>query len=179
MNKKGYFFILDAFLAATIIAFTLVAILGSDVTVSQRTSDFTQADAISKFLLDTKLEDIDNQMVKDLIANGYGNPRSTVMEQIDTFYYISSKQTDAAKKTYYQDLSRNLLKNVSEPIVSQKYGYVYIIHDVTANYTVYERSLSTFNSTNFRVVTKRIAYVRINQTAVFAPHIVEFSLWIK
>src|SRR3989339_225927 len=177
MNKKGYFFILDAFLAATIIAFTLVAILSSDVAVSPRTSDYSQADAISKFLLDTKLEDIDNQMVKNLIANGYGNPRNTVMEQIDTFYYIASKQTVVANKTYYQDLSRNLLKNVSEPIVSSKYGYNYVIHDVTLNYSVYNRSLETINLTDFRVVTKRIAYVRINQTAVFAPHIVEFTLW--
>ncbi len=183
LTKKGYFFILDAFIAATIIAVSLVAILNSDVAVEQRTKDYAQADAIVQFLLDTKIEDIDNQYVKDLIANGnITNPRNTVMEQIDAFYYkanytCSMLDFTCAGKNY--NMSMNLLRNISEPIISQKYGYSYVIMDGVRNYTVYNRSLDTKNASDFRVVTKRISYVRLNHTALFRPHIVEFSLWTK
>lgn len=182
LTKKGYFFILDAFIAATIIAVSLVAIMNSDVAVEQRTKDYTQSDAIVQFLLDTKMEDLDNQYVKDLIANGnITNPRNTVMEQIDAFYYKANYTCGSSMgcAIINYNLSTNLIRNISEPIISQKYGYSYVIMDGVRNYTVYNRSLGTKNASDFRVVTKRISYVRVNQTALFRPHIVEFSLWTK
>lgn len=181
MNRKGYFFILDAFIAATIIAVSLVAIMQSDVAVEQRARDYGQADEITQFLLSTKLEDLDNQYVKKLIAEGnITNPRNTVMEQIDFFYYKARyvcSTPDCSMSNY--DLSRDLLKNISEPLISQKYGYNYVIIDTSINYSVYNRSLETRNASDFRVFNKRISYVRYNQTRTFLPHIVEFSLWIK
>ncbi len=181
MNRKGYFFILDAFIAATIIAVSLVAIMNSDVAVEQRTRDYGQVDEITQFFLDTRLEDLDNQYVKTLIANGnITNPRNTIMEQIDLFYYKAKYvcTTPGCSMINY-NLSRDLLKNVSEPVISQKYGFNYVIMDTTINYSVYNRSLETRNASDFRVVNKRISYVRYNQTRTFLPHIVEFSLWIK
>ena len=111
-HKKGYFFILDAFVAGTIIAFTLVAIMNSDVAVSKRATEYTQADAIVQFLLDTKIEDLDNQYVKSLMANGtITNARNSVMEQIDLFYY-TSQVSSGPDKLLYRNLSLNLLKNI-------------------------------------------------------------------
>lgn len=181
MNRKGYFFILDAFIAATIIAVSLVAIMNSDVAVEQRTKDYGQVAEITQFFLDTRLEDLDNQYVKTLIANGnITNPRNTIMEQIDLFYYKAKYicTTHECSMINY-NLSRDLLKNVSEPVISQKYGFDYVIMDNTINYSVYNRFLETRNASDFRVVNKRISYVRYNQTRIFLPHIVEFSLWIK
>lgn len=183
MNKRGYFFILDAFIAATIIVVSLVAIMNSDVAVEQRSKDYTQADAIVQFLLDTKIEDLDNSYVKSLIANGnITNTRNTLMEQIDLFYYkanYSCLSSDAACQAKNYNLSTTLIRNISETIISQKYGYSYVIMDGVRNYTVYNRSPETRNNSDFRVVTKRISYAKLNQTALFRPHIVEFSIWVK
>lgn len=181
MNRKGYFFILDAFIAATIIAVSLVAIMQSDVAIDQRTKDYGQVDEIAQFLLNTRLEDLDNQYVKTLIANGnITNPRNTVIEQIDLFYYKAKYvcSTSSCSMINY-NLSRDLLKNISEPLISQKYGYNYVIIDTSVNHSVYSRSLETKNASDFIVVNRRISYVRYNQTRTFLPHIVEFSLWIK
>jgi hypothetical protein len=181
MNKKGYFFILDAFIASTIIAVSLVSIMNSDVAVGQRTNEYAQADAMTQFLLDTKLADLDNQYVKSLIADGtITNPRNTIMAQIDTFYYTAYYIcNNASCRSININFSKTLLQNISEPIISQKYGYDYSIMDDSRNYSIYNRSGDTWSSSRFRVVTKRVSYAAINSTSVFKPHIVEFSLWIK
>ncbi|HGJ65162.1 TPA: hypothetical protein ENS27_07200 [bacterium] len=186
MKKKGYFFILDAFIAATIITVSLVTIMNSDVAVEQRTKEYSQVEGITLFLMDTKLEDLNNQYVKSLIANGnITDPRNSVMEQIDWFYYKAKyvcKTLDCSQINY--NLSRDLLKNISEPVISQKYGFNYLIIDTSVNsiiynYSVYNRSLETRSASSFIVINKRISYVKYNQTAVFFPHIVEFSIWTK
>ncbi|GIU69497.1 MAG: hypothetical protein KatS3mg002_0733 [Candidatus Woesearchaeota archaeon] len=180
MLKKGYFFILDAFIAATVIAVSLAVILNSDVTISQRSKDF-QIDEVTSFLLSNKLEDIDNAYVKELISNRtITNPRNTLMEQIDLFYYTAKyvcTSNPCSEKNY--NLSRDLLKNVTENLISQKYGYDYVIIDGSQKYTVYNRSSDTKSKSNFRVITKRISYVKYNTTHTFLPHIVEFSVWLK
>lgn len=181
MNRRGYFFILDAFIAATIIAISLVAIMNSDVAVEQRTKEYSQIDEITQFLMDTKLEDLDNQYVKTLIADGnITDPRNSIMEQVDLFYYKAKYVCSTLPcSTLNYNLSRNLLKNVSEPVISQKYGFNYVIMDTTINYSVHNRSLDTRDASNFRIVNKRISYVRYNQTKTFLPHIVEFSIWAR
>lgn len=180
MNRKGYFFILDAFIAATIIVISLVSILNSDVAVEHRSKDFSQADSITEFLLDTKMEDLDNEYVKALIADGnITNPRNTLIKQIDVFYYEYTLCPDKNCENKYSDIMKNLFMNISESLVSQKYGYSYTIKTDLTNYIVYNRSLDTLSSSNFRVFTKRVSYAQINQTTIFMPHIVEFGLWTK
>jgi hypothetical protein len=156
--------------------------MNSDVAIGQRTSEYTQADVIMQFLLDTKLDDLDNEYVKTLIASGdIVNPRNTIMAQIDLFYYNANYAcgTNVTCQSMNTDFSKNILMNISEPILSQKYGYNYVIMDGITNYSVYNRSWETRDSSTFRVVTKRISYVKFNQTVAFKPHIVEFSLWTK
>lgn len=180
MQKRGYFFILDAFIAATVIAISLVVIMNSDVTFSQRSKEF-QIDEITSFLLNTKLEDIDNPYVRELIATGkIMNPRNNLMEQVDLFYYTAKYvcvSNQCSENNY--NLSRDLLKNITEPLISQKYGYNYVILDGSQNYSVYNRSLNTKAKSNFVVVTKKISYVKYNSTHTFLPHVVEFSVWIR
>ncbi|MGV8150188.1 MAG: hypothetical protein ACP5NV_00495 [Candidatus Woesearchaeota archaeon] len=179
--RKGYFFILDAFIAATILVVSLVFIFNSDVAISQRSRDYSQAETVANFLLDTKLEDLDNQYVENLIINGtISNPRNTIVQQLDIFYYNANYLCiDDECRDKYTILSENLFKNITSPIVSNKYGYSYTIRESSNNLTVYADSIASYNSSNFRLVTKRISYSLINETTIFAPHIVELALWQK
>lgn len=178
-SKKAYFFILDAFIAATIIFVSLAIILNSDVAVEQVAKDYTQPNEITNFLLDTKLEDIDNPYVKKLISDGnISNPRNTIVQQVDLFYYTAEYICSNPQcKSLNYNLSTNLLMNISEPLIPQKYGFEYVIIDNNKNYTVYSRNILSKNKSDFKIVTKRISYVKYNLTEIFMPHVVQFSVW--
>ena len=182
MYKKGYFFILDAFIAATIIFVSLAFVLNSDVSVSQRSRDYLQAETVTAFLLNTQIEDLDNSYVENLINDGtIKNPRNNIVQQLDFFYYNAYYLCGANSSCtqVYINYSKNLFVNVTSPIIAGKYDYRYVIYDSARNFTVYNSSIGSYNSSNFRLITKKISYTLINETVFFRPHIVEFALWQK
>lgn len=188
MNNKGYFFILDAFIASVIIIVSLVAILNSDVAVSPRSKDFSQAESVSNFILNTKMEDLNDPWVNDWISDNhiFIKPRKTILQQIDFFYYNIQYVCESGAggdicRGVHDNLAKTLLGNVTEKLISEKYGYRYRIIEIDPpnTFTILNRSEETMANSSFRIFTKKISYSYINQTAFFKPHIVEFAIWIK
>lgn len=179
MNRKGYFFILDAFLAATILAVSLVAIMNSGTSISSRTREFTQSDNIANLLAQTRIQDINNENVKDMIKSGaIADPKVTVMQQVDIFYYQAEHicGTAACKKTSLNNAAA-LISNITEPMIPAKYGYSYSIIEGPTAYMMFNRSVDRKESSDTRMVTRRMAFTRINQTTIFRPHVIEVAVW--
>ena len=56
-NKKGYFFVIDAFIGSTIIFVSLMMILNSNIKGSQLQFDYSMAEDYSTFIMNTKIQD--------------------------------------------------------------------------------------------------------------------------
>ena len=182
LGKRGYFFILDAFIADTIIFVSLAAMLSSNV-VEQRSRDYSQAESYASFITDTRIDDLNNQYVQNLTAQGIiKNTKNSIIEQIDQFYYDAYYACNQANTTCINQslgYSLQMIKNISEPLITERYGFNYIIRDIQRNISLYSRDLSSLNGSDYVLVAKRISFLYINQTTMLRPHVVEISIWTR
>jgi hypothetical protein len=65
-RKKGYYFIIDAFIGSTIIFISLLIILNEGIRPTKIQYNYEMAEEYSSFILNTKLEDVNNPYVNML-----------------------------------------------------------------------------------------------------------------
>ena len=108
MNKKAYFFSLDALLALIIILGVVLIIKPSTTHVSQEMN--LQEDFLST-LSSLKIGEIDNGYVRSLIADGsIKNLNQSVLEQIGEFYANSDERAELLTQEVLNNL--NLDENI-------------------------------------------------------------------
>jgi hypothetical protein len=183
-NRKGYFFLIDAFIGSAIIFVSLAVILSSDVKVTPLHYDYSTAEGYASFIIDTKIEDLNNAYVNGLVSSGViTNTKNTIMDQITQFYYNayyvcppSNMTCQTANLTY----ASTMVQNISILLLTEKYGFEYIIRDykLGQNYTVYVKNPDTRNTSQFVVVSKKITFLQTNTSEMFGPEIVDIIVWI-
>ena len=87
-KKRGaYFFVIDAFLAASILSFTLVLLFTLFITEPETEQSFVYAHDYLNFLTTTELRDFRHSNITYLIDEGdITNTRLTMAEQVLVFY---------------------------------------------------------------------------------------------
>ena len=173
MKKKGYFFILDAILALTILFIGILLITSSFV----KKQDTAQVDFLSVDLLDflsaKKIKDFNDPYAGiggDLWRQGLiTDEENTLLQQIGQFY-----------STGRYDIVEKFISNASAAIVPAQFNFEFWI-DGTMMYPQYPDDAHYLSRDNSQVLLKSqdITFGIINKTAtkVFGPYNVEFFLW--
>ncbi|MGV8171400.1 MAG: hypothetical protein ACP5OA_01775 [Candidatus Woesearchaeota archaeon] len=167
-NKKGYYFIIDAFIGSTIIFLSLMVILNEGNRPSAVQYNYEMAEEYSTFILSTKLQDLSNPYVDNLTAQGKINDTSlTIMEQVDLFYY-NNNLTDA----------RDMIKNLTDPLISEKYGFSYSIINGSTYTNIYNRSSVSLENAKMVIASRKITFLHINSSTMFGPAMTEIKIWV-
>lgn len=169
LNRKGYYFIIDALIGSTIIFLSLMIILGGNTKSSRIQYNYEMAEEYSSFLMNTPLENLSNPYVDYLVYNisMINNTRLTIMEQVDLFYYQNN--------TIY---ASRLIENLTEYLVPKKYGFSYTIINDTQNFLVYNRSDVDINQAKVIIVSRKITFLQINSSTMFGPALAEIKIWV-
>jgi hypothetical protein len=168
LRKKGYYFIIDAIIGSTIIFLSLMIIISDNSKPARIQYNYEMAEEFSTFVLNTKLEDVSNPYITQLItAREINNTKLTIMEQINLFYYQG--------KIGY---AGNITHNLTESLVPEKYGFSYSIKNDTTTTKIYSRRDSELNTANVIIASKKVTFLQINSTTMFGPAMVEIKIWI-
>jgi hypothetical protein len=166
--KKGYFFIIDALIGSTIIFLSLMIILGSATRPTKIQYNYEMTEEYTSFIMNTKIQDLNNPYVNGLIKSNIINDTTlTIMEQIDLFYY----NHDIAH-------AHDLVQNLTEPLIGEKYGFSYRIIDGNLNTNIYNRTSPDISNANIIIASQKITFLQINSTTMFGPAMVEIKTWI-
>lgn len=183
-GRRGYFFILDAFLAMSVL------VLGMLIVYSFRSYSPSQVQPI--LLADDVMESLSSNKVGDLAGNISGagiyvqdliNKRiittkeNTLLEQIGEFYYLGN-----------ESLCRSFAANITNQLVPRQYGFMLYIHD---DPTDLDNSLDSadFNITvnpglvqpaksSILVTSKRVVAGIVNETVMWGPFVMEARVWL-
>ncbi len=161
MQKRGYFFTLDAFVAMGIIVVGLVIVLAAysyrPVTVqgSVISSDLTLS------LSNTKVSDVNNDYVRNLINNGtITNSDNSLLQQTGEFYVNNQ-----------MSMGSYFLQNVTSNLVPRQYG---------VNITINEQEMFSrgrlLNSSRF-VISSRSIVFGIYNGSMWGPLPAEVRVW--
>jgi len=182
-NRKGYFFLVDAFIGSAIILVSLAIILGSNVKVTPLYNDYSASEEYASFIVNTQIEDLNNPYVNNLVSTGViTNTKNTIIDQVAQFYYNAYYICPAIGtcRTDNMTFATQMVRNITDPLFTEKYGFEYVIRDYkkNMNLSIYNRSLNTRGSANLVVVSKKITFLQINSTEMFGPEIVDIIVWV-
>ena len=167
-NKKGYYFIIDAFIGSTIIFLSLLIILNGGIKPSKIQYNYEMAEEYSTFILDTKIQDLNNEYVNSLITSHVINDTTlTIMEQVDLFYYNND--------TSHANL---MIQNLTEPLIPQKYSFSYNMIDGAKRTNIYNRTNINMTDAKLVVASKKITFLQISSSTLFGPVMTEIKIWI-
>ncbi|HYD03579.1 MAG TPA: hypothetical protein VEC16_04725 [Alphaproteobacteria bacterium] len=167
-GKRGYYFIIDALVGSTIIFISLMIILNNTARPTKIQYNYELAEDYSTFIITTKLEDISNPYINNLIINGtITDTRLTIMEQVDLFYYNNDLPHAAG-----------MIRNITEPLIPAKYGFEYNMINGTNTVNIYRRNASDINNANVVIVSRKITFLQVNSAVLFGPATTEIKTWI-
>jgi hypothetical protein len=89
------------------------------------------------------------------------------MEQIDWWYYSHNIGNATL-----------VLQNLTTALMPEKYGFSYTIIDGSTSTAIYTHSIDTLSDAKAIIVSKKITFLPLNDTAMFGPVIVEVKVWI-
>jgi hypothetical protein len=172
LKKRGYYFVIDALVGSTIIFLTLMMLLNGGARPTKIQYNYEMAEEYSTFILKTPLQDLNNPYVNQLILNKNINDTTlTIIEQIDLFYYYNDMTHASA-----------MIQNITEPLISSKYGFSYSIITEFGNITnvtnIYTRSPLDIKDAKIVIASKKITFIQINSSTMFGPAMTEIKIWI-
>jgi len=172
LKKKGYYFIIDAFIGSTIIFLSLMIILNEGVRPTKIQYNYEMVEEYSSFILNTKIEEVNNPYFTMLIDDKRINDTSlTIMDQIDLFYF-SGNPGDLQR-------ARGMIQNLTEQLIPGKYGFSYNIIDQSTTTNIYNRTIDTdIKDAKLIIASKKITFLQINSTTMFGPAMTEIKVWI-
>lgn len=183
-GKKGYFFVIDAFIGSAIIFVSLAIILSLGVKMTPLHYDYSLAESYASFIIDTRIEDLNNPYVNNLVINRIiTDTKNSVMDQVTRFYfnaYYLCQPADSICRSKNLTYAHEMVQNITDPLFNEKYGFNYVIRDyrLGLNHSIYNKSIDKFNTSNIIVVSKKITFLQINETRMYGPEIVDIIVWI-
>ena len=179
-NRKGYFFLLDAFLAISVL------VLGILILYSFRSYSPSQVQPI--LLADDVMESLSSNKVGDLAGNISGpgiyvttlirdgditTMQNTLLEQIGEFYALNNNE-----------LARGFTMNITNRLVPSQYGFALYVNITNSsldsadfNITVNEGLVQPAES-SMLVTSKRVVAGIVNETVMWGPFIMEARVWL-
>jgi hypothetical protein len=168
LRKKGYYFVIDALIGSTIIVLSLMVVLSSGVRPTKIQYNYEMAEEYSTFILTTKIQDLANPYINQLILNKQINDTSlTIMEQTDLFYF----KGDLTHAT-------GVIQNLTEPLIPEKYSLSYNIIEGSTTTNIYNRSVTDINEARVIISSRKITFLQIDSATMFGPATVEIKIWI-
>ena len=206
LNKKAYFFLIDALLALGVITVGIVMVFTLYINVPSKEQPTILSDDLMDFFANNKIKDVNNEYVglggtlwetegqlggicngEELIVNG----ENTLLQQIAIFYEKS--QGDAGNDCYFnpdsEDLIERFIGNLVENILPPQYKFEFWLYDSQdldepdddlkqLLYPAAEQTDSK-NAAEVLIPSKKIAYGIMNQETgdMFGPYNAEVLVW--
>lgn len=166
-GRRGYFFVIDAIIAATILLFGLFIIFGSGIRTTETQQPFIAAEDFSSLVLDKSLATSTNSYYVTILlpAGLVPYPDATPMEEI-AYLMERDPLTCFSCASYAANFSRSLI----DEALDSHYG-VAIVYNGT---TVYSR---TVPKNDLFLSRPSIVYTRMNMTTVIGPVTGEVQVW--
>ena len=164
MNKRGaYFFVLDAVISSIILLVTVYFILSLRTKAPETIQSYTQAEDFVDFMMKTQVRDFNGDYVKILINDSnITNTRRTLFEQVGEFHFYNKS---AINWNFMEEIANSSL-------LSQQGMQVWFEQDL-----IYNRSSDRLNKAHIVLSSKKMSFLRINQSYVDGPHMVEVWIW--
>ena len=191
LNKKGYFFVIDALIALGVLAIGVFLVFTFYANVPSKEQPAILSGSIMDFFANNKIKDVDNlyaglggSLWEDEDADGglcYGeeliaNGEITLLQQIAIFYEKSS-----GNSCYFdpdtEDLIERFIRNLVENILPPQYKFEFWMDDQLL-YPETEQTVSK-SKTKVLIPSKKIAYGIMNQETgdMFGPYNAEVLVW--
>ena len=172
MDKKGYFFILDAFLALGILVMGVFLLLSSYTRTPEKEQTANIAEDLLDFFANTKIEDFNNLYFGasgTLVQQGFiKDAQKTLLQQLGEFYVNNDL-----------DRAENLITNVTQDLIPFQYKYEFLI-DKTRIHPKNPSQQFLISKENAKVLfpSKKLSFGTINETLdLFGPYKVEVLVW--
>ncbi|HLD04751.1 MAG TPA: hypothetical protein VJG90_03445 [Candidatus Nanoarchaeia archaeon] len=164
MNKRGtYFFVLDAVISSIIILVTVYFILSLRTKGPESLQSYTQAEDFMDFMMQTEVRDFNGNYTKRLVEEGnITDTRRTLFQQMAEFHFYN--------KT---NISWQFMEEVSNSsLLGQQGMMMWFDEDMMFN-----RSSDRYSKANLILSSKKMSFLRINQTYVEGPNLMEVWVW--
>ena len=175
LKKRGYFFILDAMLALTVLVMGIATILSAYVKVNPNAQVGLLSDDLLNFLSNNKIKDLNSPYAGiggELWNQGaITDADNTLLQQAGIFYATNKPET--AEKS---------IQNVSAGIIPPQFDYEVWINGAI----LYPKSPSlehtqSKSSTKLMLTSKKITFGILNRTTsdLWGPYKAEVFVWEK
>ena len=162
-RRGSYFFVIDAFIAAAILSFTLMLVFNFFAQQRQATQSLTYAQDYLTFLTSTSMRDYRDPVVTELMTdNPVTNPRVTLAEQV-LLYNYSGQNGNASL----------LLEAVAKSIPSSMSINVSVAEmSPASSFSLYSRAASGGRSAvTSHLVAKSLVYALVDQSTIYGPFV--------
>jgi hypothetical protein len=170
MNKRGaYFFVIDAFVGASIIFLSLIIIFTSYSIIPETSPTLRAMADYTGFLMNTKIRQFQGDYVEQLINDSNITDRdNTLLDQLTEFYY----RNQTGENTLV--MMANFTKEVSKGIVPEQRGLAVYLN----NSLIYNSTPKLMQQSNLVLSSQKLTFKRINETYIYGPIILEVRIWI-
>jgi hypothetical protein len=166
-RRASYFYVIDAFIASTIVLGALLVLSDRFVTGSSATQAVYTADDVLTALDSTTVRAIDSPQVRTWIAQGLVEyPDESALNQLVRF--VADGQNGAGEDDAATNLTRILVAG-SPPAVNIQ------VH--VDNEEVYSRVRRPLSEADVVLSSKRIIVLRMDPWQVYEPALVEVRTW--
>ena len=170
MKKGSYFYLIDAFIAGSIIVLTLIAVtkfLGGETGATQNV--FLAEDYFA-YMQGTELRDLHSDTVTNMIKDGVIN-RTDQDLLTTTIELYHRNQTGCGLCGEYL---KNLTKETIDEFFSEDKGARYSINQTT----IYERKTETERIARTKIVSRRMGFYTINPDEFYGPVTAKIEVWL-
>jgi len=168
--KKGYFFIMDAFIAISVILLSLLLLFSFHSSQPYQLQGVYLSEDIMDIMATTKVFEINNDFVYSLFAAGADNitnTDNTLLEQTGDFYL-----------TNRAELAEIFVRNVTYSLVPEKYGCELIISNTTHRFNVtINPGHSLQNESELLFVSKKMVVGLDENGSTWGPLVGEVRIW--
>lgn len=169
MDKKGYFFTLDSFLAISVIVVGLLVIFSYRTYVPDSDQTSLYAEQIGGILGSNSLYEFNNVYLDKLKNDGnITRADNSLLEQLGEFFY----RNETLSCGYCLKLANETVANISKGLIDSKYGFRVVLENVS----VFE-SNDDENRSELVVSNKRLVFGVYNDTDSWGPYSAEVRVW--
>ena len=173
MQKRGYFFVIDALVALLVLVVAVVLIFSTNIREQKTEQPFTLSTDVLKVLSTNKIKSINNDYAgsnSNLTRNGnITDIDKTLLEQVAEFYH----RNKTLECGYCLQLIDSFLDNITVNMIPKEYDYMIILD----NTTVYNHSTSPMNDSTFVIPSRTIVHGLYNGKDLYGPYLVEVLSW--
>lgn len=173
VEKRGYFFVLDAVLGLLILVIGVFLITSSYVDVPQPVQVGLLSEDLLAFFSNTKIKDLNNPYVGiggELWKQGaITDPDNSLLQQIAEFYATNNL-----------DIADKFIQNVSTGIIPPQFRYeVWMNNVIIYPKTITIQHTKSRDSTKLLLTSKRLTFGIINKTTsnLWGPYKAEVFVW--